>query len=311
MVYQLMLNESPSVFAIIVTYKGKDMTLDCLGSLQEVQYANLHTVVVDNASDDGTVEAVRAQFPAIHVLEAGSNLSYSGGNNLGIEYALEHGADYLFILNNDVFLDPDIVDALVQTAEANPHAGMICPKVYYCDQPNVIWSAGSTIDMQSGGPHLIGNNEEDAGQYDEERPVQVIDGCAILVTRAACERIGLIDIIYFAYYEDVDWALRARQASFEILYTPSAKAWHKVSATSQINGKRSPFQVYYHMRNHLLFLSRYSRIIFTKHLAMWGTMVFNLMKYIGGYQRPISRARMMGILDYYRGRFGKQFPLHY
>jgi GT2 family glycosyltransferase len=300
----------PTVFAIIVNYNGREITLECLASLRRVTYADFRVLVVDNASTDGSVEAIRTAFPEATVLEVGANLGYAGGNNLGIAYALARGAGYLFILNNDIEVDPDVVSALVDTARRHPEAGMVCAKVYYYSQRDVIWSAGSRIDMRTGSPQLIGNNKEDAGQYDAEREVESIDGCLMLVTRPVCERAGLIDDTYFAYYEDTDWAIRARRAGFRLVYTPRARAWHKVSATNRQDGRRSPFQVYYHIRNHLLFLSRYSRITPRKHLEMGATVAFNALKVLVGYERALSAARLRGILDYYRGRFGKRMSLH-
>ncbi|MBI4552049.1 MAG: glycosyltransferase family 2 protein [Candidatus Latescibacteria bacterium] len=299
----------PSVIAVVVNYNRRDDTLECLDSLQRVPSPALDVLVVDNGSSDGSVEAIRARFPGVTVIEAGTNLGYPGGNNLGIERALERGAEYLFILNNDIVVDPDIVQALVDVAEHDMAVGMVCPKVYYYDRRDVIWSAGSRIDMRTGTPLLRGCGEVDRGQYDAECPVEVIDGCAILVTRRLCEQVGLIDPTYFAYYEDTDWAIRATRAGFRIIYTPRARAWHKVSATNRSGTARSPFQVYYHIRNHLLFLSRYSRITTGKHVEMWGTVAFNVLKVLVGYDRERSLARLRGITDYYRGRFGHRVSL--
>jgi GT2 family glycosyltransferase len=300
----------PTVFAIVVNYNGQALTLDCLASLCRVSYNDLSVLVVDNASTDGSVKSIREQFPGITLLEAGDNLGYPGGNNLGMEYALTHSADYILILNNDMEVDQNMVAALVETAQQHPDAGMICGKVFYYNPRDMIWSAGSRMDMRTGSPELIGCNETDTGQYDMERELESVDGCMMLVTARACKQVGLFDTTYFAYYEDTDWAIRFRRAGFRILYTPHAVAWHKVSATNRQNGRRSPFQVYYHIRNHLLFLSRYSRITLRKHLEMGATLLFNVIKVLAGYDRSLSVARLRGILDFYRGRFGKQVLLH-
>ncbi len=301
--------ESPLVFAIIVSYNLKNDTLECLESMQQVTYPNLHTVLVDNASSDGTVSAVRSLHPEVTIIEAETNLSYFGGNNLGIEYALNQKADYVFILNNDMIVDPLIIEVLVRVATQYPDAGMICPKVYEYDRRNVIWSAGVRIDMTWGRPYLIGHGEEDRGQQDDMRPADTVDGCAFLVSRRVCESVGLFDSIYWAYFEDTDWSLRCREMGFDILYAPEGRGWHKGSATNQPEKKRTPFQAYYHIRNHLLFLSRHSRISILKHLEVVAMIGFNLGKAAVGYQRKVSLARIRGLLDYYRGRFGKTLSL--
>lgn len=294
----------PSVFAIVVNYNGVKDTLVCLESLQEITYSNFQVLVVDNASSDGSVQSIKERFPDVEILETGSNLGYGGGNNRGIEHALERDAQFVLILNNDMVFEPTMVDALVATALESPTTGMVCGKVYYFDHPDIIWSAGSQIDMKTGGPHLIGNGEADNGTHDQVRQVDMIDGCLILVTRQLCDKVGLIDTTYFAYYEDADWAIRSTRAGFKITYTPEARAWHKVSASGTVNGERSPFQLYYHMRNHLLFLSRHSSITLGKHAEMIATVLFGLLKVAFGYEPALSRARCRGILDYYRGRFG-------
>ncbi|MBT5872652.1 MAG: glycosyltransferase family 2 protein [Candidatus Latescibacteria bacterium] len=298
----------PSVFAIVVNYNGVSDTLECLESLQDITYTNFHVLVVDNASSDKSVQIIKGKYPDVGVLETGSNLGYGGGNNKGIEHALECDAQFVLILNNDMVFEPSMVDALVATALESPATGMVCGKVFYFDRPDIIWSAGSAIDMRTGGPKLIGNGETDNGTHHQARQVDMIDGCLLLVTRQLCDKVGLIDTTYFAYYEDVDWAIRSTRAGFKIIYTPEARAWHKVSASGTVNGERSPFQLYYHMRNHLLFLSRYSSITLGKHFEMFATVVFGLLKTACGYEPALSRARYRGILDYYRGRFGYRVP---
>lgn len=302
--------ESPLVFAVIVSYNLKDDTLECLESMAQVTYPNLHTVLVDNASADDTVPAVRARYPDVTIIEPETNLGYCGGNNIGVEYALEQGADYVFILNNDMIVDPEIVDVLVRVATAHPDAGMVCPKVYEYDRRNVIWSAGAEVDVQWGRPSLIGHGEDDQGQHDAPRPVDAVDGCAFLASRRVCESVGLLDPIYWAYFEDTDWSFRTRKMGFDLLYTPEGRGWHKGSATNQPEKKRTPFQAYYHIRNHLLFLSRHSRISILKHLEIVAMIGFNIVKAAVGYQRKVSMARIKGILDYYRGRFGKTLSLN-
>lgn len=299
----------PGVSAIIVNYNLKKDTLQCLDSLQQTRFPSLTCIVVDNGSTDDSVEAIHERFPETTILQTGENSGYAGGVNCGIEYALRHGAEYLLILNNDIVADPDLVDALVGVSQKNPQIGVVCPKVYYYDQKDVLWSAGARIDMRWGRPSLIGRNERDRGQYDSERLVDYLDGCAFLASRQMCEQVGLMDPIYFVYFEDSDWSIRMRHAGFKIVYTPAARAWHKVSATSQPGGNRSPFQAYYHIRNHLLFLSRYGRITLLKQLELAAMVGYNLLKALVNYQRDVSIARIRGIADYYRGRFGKTLSL--
>ena len=96
----------PDVNIIVLNYNGHDYTLECLRSLQHLMYSNVHVIVVDNDSTDGSVETIHTAFPSMTVIETGANLGFTGGNNLGIQYALEHGADYIMLLNNDTIVAP-------------------------------------------------------------------------------------------------------------------------------------------------------------------------------------------------------------
>src|SRR5262245_13324392 len=111
---------SPKVAVILVNWNGKADTLACLESLRQDSYVNKQAIVVDNGSTDDSVRVIRDSFPATTLLEAGANLGFTGGNNIGIEHALRSGADYIFLLNNDTTVDPSAIFALVQSAEMAP-----------------------------------------------------------------------------------------------------------------------------------------------------------------------------------------------
>jgi len=129
---------TPLVFIIVLNWNGKDDTLECLGSLQQLDYPNFETVVVDNGSTDGSEDVIRSAFPSVNFIQTGRNLGYAGGNNVGIKHALSHGADYVWLLNNDTTVDPNALTALVETAQADPKIAVVGSKIFYYDQPDVI-----------------------------------------------------------------------------------------------------------------------------------------------------------------------------
>ncbi|MCL4826275.1 MAG: glycosyltransferase family 2 protein [Caldilinea sp.] len=244
-----------AVWCIVLAYNGIDLTLECLATLRVQDYANLHLLVVDNASTDGTVETLRAQAPDVEVLPANANLGYAGGNNLGMRHALAHGADLLFLVNNDTRLDPHCVTALVEEIQRAPICGAVGPMVYTWDNWQTISSAGGVVDWAAADAINVGVGEIDQGQY-PPRSVDFVNGCGIMVSKAAIERVGLIDERFFMYWEETDWCLRMREAGLDVRFQPTAKMQHKAPLTWQ---QQSPLTLYYMGRNRLFFFARHGR----------------------------------------------------
>ena|ERR1700681_3309672 len=136
---------APSVWIVVLNWNGLSDTLACLESLQRLHYPERRIVVVDNCSTDGSVDGLRraAAPPTIDIIEAGTNLGYAGGNNLGIRYALDRGADFILVLNNDTTADPMLVNELVAAADRHPEAGCFGPWIFYMHDPERLWFAGA------------------------------------------------------------------------------------------------------------------------------------------------------------------------
>ncbi|MDW8214637.1 MAG: glycosyltransferase family 2 protein [Roseiflexaceae bacterium] len=217
----------PRVLIIILCYNGIADTLACLESLRNVEYPSFDILVLDNASGDGTPEAVRAQFPHVTVIENGANLGFAAGNNVGLRYALRHGYDYALLLNNDTEVAPDFLTHLIELAESDPQIGAVGPTITYYERPDLIWSAGGMIDWKRGVA-VMRTNEVDRGQYREPTDVDFVTGCALLVRRAALERAGLLDERFFMYFEETEWCVRIRRAGFRILHIPQSRVLHKI-----------------------------------------------------------------------------------
>jgi GT2 family glycosyltransferase len=243
---------APKVSIIVLSYNAREDMVACLRSLEHLTYPNVEVIVVDNASTDGVVEAIKSEFGYLTLIETGKNLGFTGGNNVGIQRALEGGADYILLLNNDVVVAPDMIDVMVKAMEADPSIGVSGPTCYYYAQPETIWSAGGTIDWSHGLTSMIGLNELDKGQFGEQpRRVDFVTGCAIMGKRAVWEKAGLLDDKFFMYYEETEWCVRASRAGYGIIYVPQAMLWHKISIEARA---ASPRTYYYMTRNRLLFL---------------------------------------------------------
>jgi GT2 family glycosyltransferase len=248
--------EKPVWCAVVLSWNGRDDTLRCLQSLLEVEHDGLRVVCVDNGSADGSPEAIRERFPDVELIEAGANLGYAGGNNLGIGRALEHRASWVVLVNNDATVAADVVDGFELAARERPRAGILAGKVYFADRPETIWFAGQrvrTLLGYSGRPRGYGHH--DGPRYERVVATGRAVGALMAISREAIDAVGLLDEGLFAYVEDVDWALRVREAGFDVVLAPGARAWHGVSAST--GGERaSTHTLYYGVRNTVVVLER-------------------------------------------------------
>jgi GT2 family glycosyltransferase len=296
----------PSVSIIVLHYNGREDTLACLRSLEHLTYPNVEVVLVDNGSTDGLVEAARSQFPDVTLIETGANLGFTGGNNIGIRHALDKGADYIMLLNNDTVMAPDCIDLMVRAMEAEPSLGVTGPMIYYYSAPETIWSAGGRIDWPRGITSMIGLNEEDKSQFGQApRYVDFVTGCAMLARRAVWQQVGLLDDKFFMYYEETEWCVRASRAGFKIALIPDAMLWHKISIEARAS---SPRTYYYMTRNRLLFL-RASQAGF----VTWAnTLTEYVRTFVSWSVRPkwqdrrhLRRIMLRAFRDFTFGRFGQ------
>lgn len=259
----------PRVFVIILNWNGKEDSIECLNTLQCLKYENLTTIVVDNGSRDGSPGEIRRLFPHVLVVENGRNLGFSEGNNIGIRMALQNGADYICLLNNDTAVeDPLLLHKMVGFAEENERVGIVSPVILYY-QSRIIWFAGGRIDVWKGScRHYKKGVPIERLSITEPIDVEYVTGCCLLAKREVFEKIGLLEPVYFLYYEDADWCARARKAGYRCFVLPSASIYHKKSSSTAAAGRNriSPTQAYFLARNSIIFAWRnlcgYRRYVF-------------------------------------------------
>ena len=245
----------PLVYVIVLNWNAWEDTIECLSSLQKLDYPNYVTVVVDNGSTDGSEDRIREAHPSITILQTGENLGFAGGNNVGIRYALERGAEYVWLLNNDTVVDPKALGSLVEEALSNTCIGVVGSKIYYYEPPDTIWFAGGTLNPLTGRTAHPGAGERDVGQYDSPRDVDYIAGCSLLARKEMVNRIGLLDPNFFIYFEDLDWATRAKRDGWRVRYQPESKVWHKESQA--FGGAHSPGFCFYFSRSSMLYARKH------------------------------------------------------
>jgi GT2 family glycosyltransferase len=230
-----------SVLCIVLNWNGWPDTVRCLASLSASTHPELSIVVIDNGSTDGSPDrlAPLLRHGRIELVQTGRNLGFTGGVNAGLRLVLERGVAYAFLLNNDATVEPGCLATLVAAAGACPEVGLVGPKILWADQPQRIWSAGMSVAWRRAAVEDH-RDEPDDSRFDGRRIVQSLSGCALLVKRAVLEQVGLLDERYFAYYEDLDWCLRARSAGYRSLYVGDARVHHAGSATVKRDAERQP-----------------------------------------------------------------------
>lgn len=247
---------TPLVYILIANWNGKQTTLECLESIRRITYRPYRTLVIDNASSDGSPEAIREAEPAVEVLVQQQNLRYAGAMNAGMRYALAQGAGCVVVMNNDVIVDPGLLSHLVAATARDPRVGLVAPKIFFHDTPTQIWYAGGKISFWTGTMAHRGIRDVDRGQYDRPEPTDYATGCCVLATRALIERVGMLDPSYYMYAEDADWSVRAGRAGFTVVYEPRAVLWHRVSVSA--GGHLSRFKLWNKFRGNLQFFSRHA-----------------------------------------------------
>lgn len=209
----------PLVYAIVLNHDGEAWLTRCLETLLSSSYSNLRVVLLDNGSTDGSASLVRTRFPGVEIVETGANLGFSGGNNAGIRHALYRGADYVVLLNNDTYFERDWLLRLVEAGEASPKIGVLGPvQLVFDGEEFNTWTT-------SAFPHLLEKlrRQDDPGVW---FPVEWVEGSCFAVKRRLFEQLGLLDPIFFAFFEEFDFCRRARAAGFEVALVPSSKIHH-------------------------------------------------------------------------------------
>src|SRR5262249_37417624 len=196
------------------------------------------------------------ECPGVGGLALGENRRFGGGNNAGLAHALERGANGVALLNNDTKADPALFERLLLALEQDPSAGAAAPLIYFGAPSDRIWYAGASCVPALGFGAHRGLRKRDEGQYRAVEATGYLTGCCLLAGREVWRKVGYLDESYFIYAEDADWSLRAREAGYRLLFVPTARLWHKVSASS---GNQSPWKIYQRLRANLTLFARHAR----------------------------------------------------
>jgi GT2 family glycosyltransferase len=230
-------NAKPVVNLIILNWNGGTVVLNAISSALNLNPPVSDIIVVDNASTDGSDVEIERRFSNVTLIRNERNLGFAAGNNVGIQYALENGADYVFLLNNDARLESSTLTVMISALQANPHRGIIVPKIYFDTEngktsPRRIWAAGAEWRAFPPRVTMRGYREIDIGQYNTPGVVEYATACALLIHRRTFEIVGLLDESYFMYQEDYAFCDRVRANNMVLWYEPRSVVYHLVSSST-------------------------------------------------------------------------------
>lgn len=250
---------APSVGIVVLNYNGSEVLPGLLESLDRLTYPRFRVFLVDNASTDDSLEFARSYQSAapMEIIANAENLLFSGGNNVGIQSALEWGADYVLLLNNDTIVPPGLLTELAGFMDDHPERGIAGPMIHFREPEGTVWFAGGHVLTWWGIVRHRGIRSKDVGQFSRPVEVDYVSGCALMARREVFQRIGLLDRSFPMYYEDTDFCFRARKEGFRCWFVPTEPVVHLVSAAA--GGQTSPFKIGRRFASGMRFFGRHAR----------------------------------------------------
>ena len=293
----------PHVAVVVLHWGATAMTVRCLESLRDAAWPGRGTVlVVDNTTRLDEEVAAHARPLEIQILRPPRNLGFAEGCTLGISAALERGADFLLLLNNDAVVAPDFLSPLLKAASQHADAGLVSPQIVHLNRPTEAWYQGGTFSPWTGIP-TQGHRRPAMARDHPPSEVDFATGCAMLIRPAVIHRVGPFDRELFAYCEDLDLSIRVRRAGFRVLFVPASLVYHDVSDEPH----RAALRIYYSTRN-LMEVMRKHAPCYTwfsfgvNFLARW-VGFFVVLALVRGQPRYLT-ALARGMLDFARRRLG-------
>ena len=219
----------PKVYLIVLNWNDKEISKKCLSSIEKVSYSNYKVLIVDNNSQDGSVEFFKEYFPQYDILALDKNLKYAGGNNAAVDYLKPEEEDFLVFINNDTIVSSDFLDHLVAPFLNDANCIITVPKILFAMDINKIWYAGGVVSMWKGSIDHIGIRDFDGPKYSFMMETDYATGCCFCIKYDDFRRLKYFDTTFEMYCEDVDLSIRAKRMNRKIVYSPKSIILHSVS----------------------------------------------------------------------------------
>ncbi|GGG87821.1 glycosyltransferase family 2 protein [Edaphobacter dinghuensis] len=222
---------NPRVICVVVNWNGWQDTIECLFSLRQQDYDRLEVLVVDNGSTNDSSQRILDAHPWVTLIQLKNNVGFPSGCNAGTRLAIQRGADYVWLLNNDTIVPADTVRKLLRVALSNPQAGAVGAVLYYMYSPTKVQAwGGGRINVWTG----FVTHFEQATSFEGNT---YLTGACMLLPRKVCQEVGIFYEGFFMYCDDSDFCLRLRSAGYELSIAKDTAILHKEGASSP---KRSP-----------------------------------------------------------------------
>lgn len=287
------------VFIILLNYNGVNDTLECIKSLETINYNNYEIIVVDNDSTDNSFTILKEEIGhKHHVISSNRNGGFAFGNNVGIRYALKKGADYILLINNDTTVEPNFLDELVRPMERSSDYGISTGLILNYYNKNLVWYAGGEINWNRFYGYHNHENENINKLNLCESEVSFATGCLMLIRSDVITKVGELPEEYFMYYEDVDYCASIQENGYKIYFNPKSVIYHKISAAS--GEAESPFAIKWNTRNRIIFINKYkNKINNIKYIKLllffYITRIIKLIKYISKGRLDKVKALLSGL----------------
>lgn len=286
---------------IIPNWNGRNFLNDCIDSLLRVSIKH-DVILVDNGSNDDSVEFIRKKFPNVKILENNKNFGFAVACNQGARYALKNGAEYILFLNNDTVVSVDFLEKMLEVFN-DKNIGIVGCKIFYNDQPNKIWFAGGDfITWRASGKHRCWMRE-DGEDLKGVRDCDFITGCAMMVRKEVFNEIGFFYEPYFLGVEDLDFCYFAKKRGWGIKINLDASIYHKVSFSRE--GEFSFSNGYYGTRNRLFMAFSRTKNYSGGMMLILAVIPVRLIEWIIKRRFSMIKGTFFGVVDFFKGKSGK------
>lgn len=285
---------------VILNWNAGLDTIKCVTQISRWKHIKTNIIVVDNASNDNSVEVIQQECPDIHLICNEENQGFAGGTNRGVEKALHLGDAPILLINNDAFLGEEDAGIMLDVLEQHPEIGFLVPLLYDGDSPDQLISAGSKNPVK----HHQTQIKVIPPKNPEIFRVEVVSGTVVIIRAEVFRVAGLLDEDFFFSTEVADFCVRAAQYSFRCAVSTKAKAYHTINRSSAL---RNNLYVYYIIRNRFIFIKN-APYRFKLHLYSFWTiysLALSTKLYITG-NFVTAKAVKMGLYDAVRKRLGGQ-----
>ena len=298
---------------VILNWNGYEDSCNCLRSLMELNYHAVKVWVVDNASSNNEADRLKVEFPWANIVPLKENIGFCGGCNEGMKKAMQAGAEYIMLLNNDALVTPSLLDELITGYSSLKNPGAVSPLIMHYPETEKIWfsEAKWMTNWSTGEAGFSLNNGKEYDALSKLPPYksEFACGCCLFVSAAVVKQIGLFDERYFAFFDEAEWCARMNKKGFQSYSIPTAKMFHKVGGTVP-----SLVMTYLITRNKLLWIRE--NLSWFRKLNTWPAVakdIFWHWRNIRGkipahkqYVSPkVSEVCLRGFRDYKKKKFGK------